>query len=139
MTVNQGGVIQKIKLKYKAVIGTIIAIMIYANENPVIRSIIISLMAFLAIVAGIYFIAFGWFLIHPSSQGISILTELLISYFVVAIPLIAASFYYLKKIDKTIKKFPKKNETDNENLETLRTLVIEDLRDSINKKESDGK
>ena len=127
MTVNQGGVIQKIKLKCNTTIGTIVAVMIRMSQDEAIKKILVLLGAYLLIIVGLYLFAFGQSITHPNTQSFGNLSTLLILYFIVAGILLVVMFFYTRS------KKPIKSDTDGENLEKLKLSINEKIDESINK------
>jgi hypothetical protein len=80
--INSHGVMQKNKLIYANVIKPLVRIMVLLFQNKTIQRIYIMLICDLTVLVGLFFINYGQFMSHPSSQTLSNLALLVIAYFI---------------------------------------------------------
>ena len=130
MIVNQSGIIQKIKLKYEAAIGTIVAIMERAYQNQPTRIILKVLVGLVLMILGVFLLGFAGFIQRPSEQGMQTLNILLISYFVTVCIFIVIVIAYNEFVFKKVKRGIIDENIDKEKLEQLKSQIIEEIDNS---------
>jgi hypothetical protein len=137
---------QKIKLKFFEVIREFIVVMVATSKNMILLPILLILMGMLLLVIGIYTSSIIGLISPPlSSQTIAILAIIAIAYIGVGVCLIVLTAIYTRRILKSSNKIIEttkliKKDTDKEDLLKIQSVIIENLEESIDKKDgcSDG-
>jgi hypothetical protein len=136
---------QKIKLKFFGVIREIIVVMVAISKNTILLGILLMLMGMLLLIICTYIASIFGLISHPSPQTITILAIIVIAYIGVGACLIILTAIYTRKLLESSNKIIEttkiiKKDTDKEDLLKIQSVIIENLEESIDKKEvgSDG-